>query len=106
MSSLGGMGLPPTGINTRPTRHSLSGLMSGLGTDGQFSMLDAGGTSSSMNQISNPRPQIQTQYMIDHDTTNFEADLGNMELHYMDVKSGPVGIHGQDKPYNLRASRA
>jgi hypothetical protein len=48
---------------------------------------------------------VRTQYFIATDQINVAADLGDMEITWCDVLSGPAGVVGQNKPMAFRSLR-
>lgn len=97
-SSLGGAGLPSTGVTHGAPAQSVSSLLNGSGLNG-FDSMHTGRTTSTADPVSNPRGTIHTQYFIDCEKTDPDADLGDMELAFMDVESfRPGGAIGQNEP--------
>lgn len=101
MSSLGGSGLPSTSVSNGPRGQSVSGLLAGTGMTGGFDSMHVGRHTSSLDAVSQPRGTVHTQYFLDTTTMDLEADIGDMEPHYMFVQSGPPGIIGQNKPHRF-----
>lgn len=104
-SSIAGTGLPTTSVRNGPRSQSVAGILRGTGMDPGFDVMHTGRGTSTMDQVSNPRHTVHTQYFIDCENTNVGAELGNMEITWCDVLSGPVGIVGQNKPMVFRSLR-
>lgn len=95
---ISGAGVPGSSLSlTNGTSQSVSGMLNGIGMGG-FAVTHTANTSN-MDQISNPRAVVATQYFIDTDLTNIDADIGDMEMHWMDIEAGRPGIVGQARPH-------
>ena len=98
LSSLNGAGLPGGGVTNGPNGQSVAGLLAGTGMQAGFDQMHTGRQTSTVDPFANPRGTIATQYFLDLENMNPAADIGNMELTWFDVESGPTGFVGQTKP--------
>ena len=98
MSSLAGPGLPGGGVSNGPNGQSVAGLLAGTGMQAGFDQMHTGRQTSTVNPTGNPRGTVSTQYFLDLANMNPAKDIGNMELTWLDVESGPTGFIGQTKP--------
>jgi hypothetical protein len=102
ISTFSGPGLPGGHVSHGSQGQSAGGILSGIGIpDTNYRVFDTDGHSSSIDPVSNPRAVINTQYFFDSDTMNFDNDVGDMEVHFMDVESGPPGMVGPNKPHRF-----
>jgi hypothetical protein len=109
MSSLGGVGMPSlsmTGNSNGPSASSTQAILNGLNMSGmQMNATHVGQHTSSAAAIGNPRLQVQNTYVIDMLKTSVH-EIGNYELHFIDLESGTPGVEGQDKPYAFKSLSA
>lgn len=103
MHSLSGAGLPGAHITNGPAGQSVSGVFAGTGMDTSFPTMHTGRHTSTMDPVSNPRGTISTQYFLDSKNMNLDADIGNMELCWADVQSGPPQVFGEKKPMVIKS---
>ena len=96
MRSMGGPGLPGGSVSNGPSGQSVSGMLAGTGMNPGFDVMHTGRVTSTVDPVSNPRGVIHTQYFLDTLNMNVEADVGNMELHWMDLglEDGPATDNG------------
>lgn len=100
ISSLPGIGPIGNGHSGQSVGGAMPGGMGG------FDVMHTGRHTSTVDPVSNPRGTITTQFFMDVKNMNMDADVGNMELCWMDVESGPVGIVGQNKPHVFKSLTA
>lgn len=106
LTSLSGTGLSGSSVTNGPRGQSVAGALSGTGMDPSFPSMHTGRHTSTMDPVSNPRGTIATQIFLDSKNMNLDADIGNMELCWMDVLSGPPGVVGEKKPHIVKSLTA